>query len=84
MNRNRVEVGQELRETRRSAGLTQMELARHLGVSQSTVSRVERGTVKPSSDYLFWSEQTQKNLTVPNGICTLEKQVNTRTMHNRR
>lgn len=36
-------LGQRLLSFRRSAGLSQAEIARQLGVSRSTVSRVERG-----------------------------------------
>jgi len=38
-----------LRELRDAAGLTQVELAEKLGVSQKTVSRLESGT-KPRAD----------------------------------
>jgi transcriptional regulator with XRE-family HTH domain len=77
VGQDRVRVGQSLRETRRHAGLTQMELARHLGVTQSTVSRVERGAIDPSSTYLEWSQQAKKNLTKPNEICMGENKANT-------
>jgi transcriptional regulator with XRE-family HTH domain len=43
-----MEIGSLLRERRESASLTQSELAERAGVSQSTVSAVERGTRSPS------------------------------------
>jgi transcriptional regulator with XRE-family HTH domain len=75
VEQDRVQVGQALRETRRYAGLTQMELARHIGISQSTVSRVERGVLDPSDEFLSWANDTLENLTNPHGICTIEKLV---------
>jgi len=43
-----VEVGGRLRTARRSAGLTQKQLADELGVESITVSRWERGVTTPS------------------------------------
>jgi transcriptional regulator with XRE-family HTH domain len=43
-----MEIGTLVRDRRDRAGLTQTELARRAGVSQSTVSAVERGTRRPS------------------------------------
>ncbi|HEY6747074.1 MAG TPA: helix-turn-helix transcriptional regulator [Mycobacteriales bacterium] len=43
-----MEIGTMLRERRDKAALTQTELARRAGVSQSTISAVERGTRRPS------------------------------------
>jgi transcriptional regulator with XRE-family HTH domain len=43
-----MEIGSLLRERREKAALTQTELAERAGVSQSTVSAVERGTRRPS------------------------------------
>lgn len=42
------EVGGRLRAARRSAGLTQKQLAEELGVEAITVSRWERGATSPS------------------------------------
>ena len=43
-----MDIGTILRDRRDKAALTQTELARRAGVSQSTVSAVERGTRRPS------------------------------------
>jgi transcriptional regulator with XRE-family HTH domain len=40
--------GTVLREARRRAGLTQVELAARLGTTQSAVARLERGVTEPS------------------------------------
>lgn len=41
-------TGSELARARRSAGLTQRDLARRAGTSQSAVARIEQGAVSPS------------------------------------
>lgn len=41
-----------LREARRRAGLTQQQLAEKAGIPQSSVARIERGTVVPRVDTL--------------------------------
>lgn len=41
-----------LREARRSAGLTQADLARRLGVSQAAVAKLERAGANPTVDTL--------------------------------
>ncbi len=41
-----------VREARSRAGLSQRELARRAGTSQSVVARIERGQTQPSSDTL--------------------------------
>jgi transcriptional regulator with XRE-family HTH domain len=43
-----MDIGALLRDRRDKAALTQAELARRAGISQSTVSAVERGTRRPS------------------------------------
>ena len=40
---NRIRFGQNLRQARVAAGLTQAELARKAGLSENTISRLERG-----------------------------------------
>ncbi|CAN5182129.1 hypothetical protein BH20ACT8_BH20ACT8_09160 [soil metagenome] len=42
-----------LREARHKAGLSQRELARRAGTSQSAIARYERGRVTPDIDTLF-------------------------------
>ncbi len=41
-----------IRKTRQRAGLTQAELAERAGTTQSAISRLERGHVRPSLDTL--------------------------------
>lgn len=43
-----MDIGTLVRDRRERVGLTQTELARRAGISQSTVSAVERGTRRPS------------------------------------
>jgi DNA-binding XRE family transcriptional regulator len=40
-----LEIGMRVRKLREGAGLTQAELARKMGVSQQTISRLESGEV---------------------------------------
>ena len=47
-----VPVGEELRRLRKEAGLTQRELAKLAGVSQSLIARIESGTVDPRASTL--------------------------------
>jgi transcriptional regulator with XRE-family HTH domain len=46
-------LGREIRWARRRAGLTQDELAQMLGMPQSTIARVEMGTVSPLATTLM-------------------------------
>lgn len=48
--RRRRLIGDRIREARRAAGLTQSELARHVGVEAMTVSKYERGVFSPGAD----------------------------------
>lgn len=41
-----VKVGRRIAEERRRKGLTQQQLAKHLGVPHTRISEVERGTLK--------------------------------------
>jgi transcriptional regulator with XRE-family HTH domain len=43
-------LGTLIRDARRAAGLTQGELARRLGTTQSAVARLERGRAQPRVD----------------------------------
>jgi transcriptional regulator with XRE-family HTH domain len=45
-------LGLRLAKNRRTAGLTQRELARRIGTTQSAIARVESGAARPSLDYL--------------------------------
>ena len=42
---NLTETGEILRNARRTAGLTQAELARRLGMSRATLSQLENGVI---------------------------------------
>jgi transcriptional regulator with XRE-family HTH domain len=47
------DVGRMVRQARRRAGLTQVELAQASGMAQSAVARIERGTVTPRASTLI-------------------------------
>ena len=42
-----MDVGATVRKARQGAGWTQRELARHTGVAQPTIARIEAGTADP-------------------------------------
>ncbi|MGD1149266.1 MAG: helix-turn-helix transcriptional regulator [Thermoanaerobaculaceae bacterium] len=46
-------VGQLIRQHRQERNLTQTELARHIGIQQSDLSRIEKGEYRVSLDVLF-------------------------------
>ena len=46
-------IGSRLRELRKNRGLTQANLARQIGIQQSDLSRMEKGTYRVSLDNLF-------------------------------
>lgn len=46
-------IGERLRSLRKARGLTQAELARQIGIQQSDLSRMEKGTYRVSLDNLF-------------------------------
>ncbi|MFX1566718.1 MAG: CBS domain-containing protein [Promethearchaeota archaeon] len=48
MTEFRVPSPKELQDLRKQVGLTQAELAKHVGISQSLVARIEKGQVNPS------------------------------------
>lgn len=45
-------IGQYLRAKREEAGIFQRDVAKHAGVSESTISRIESGEVLPTVDVL--------------------------------
>jgi DNA-binding XRE family transcriptional regulator len=47
---NKCPTGDELRELRKEAGLTQKELADRIGCNQGTISHAERGETQPSKE----------------------------------
>ena len=51
-NATREEVAQQLREVRKSQGMTQELLADRVGTKKSNISRLERGRYNPSLDFL--------------------------------
>ena len=46
-------VGQRIRQHRQERNLTQTELARHIGIQQSDLSRIEKGEYRVSLDVFF-------------------------------
>lgn len=51
-NSARQEVAKQLREARRSQGMTQEALAELVGTKKSNISRLESGRYNPSLDFL--------------------------------
>ncbi len=51
-NATRKEVAQQLREVRKSQGMTQESLADRVGTKKSNISRLESGRYNPSLDFL--------------------------------
>lgn len=51
-NATREEVAQQLREVRKSQGMTQEFLADRVGTKKSNISRLESGRYNPSLDFL--------------------------------
>lgn len=51
-NATREEVAQQLREVRKSQGMTQESLANRVGTKKSNISRLESGRYNPSLDFL--------------------------------
>lgn len=51
-NATREEVAQQLREVRKSQGMTQKSLADRVGTKKSNISRLESGRYNPSLDFL--------------------------------
>ena len=51
-NATREEVAQQLREVRKSQGMTQELLADRVGTKKSNISRLEIGRYNPSLDFL--------------------------------
>lgn len=52
INATREEVAQQLREVRKSQGMTQESLADRVGTKKSNISRLESGRYNPSLDFL--------------------------------
>jgi transcriptional regulator with XRE-family HTH domain len=56
---------QQLRDARRAAGLSQAEVARRLGTTQSAIARWERGDVSPSlANAVRYAEAVRATLTL--------------------
>ena len=51
-NATREEISQQLREVRKSQGMTQESLADRVGTKKSNISRLESGRYNPSLDFL--------------------------------
>lgn len=76
----------QLRTLRKLKGMTQAELARRLSVSQSTVSRIEKGTAEPTlRDAVFISRALGFELTfVPRSVLPAVREACLRIEPNRR
>lgn len=48
----RYKIGQELKNIRKQRGYTQEQLASMMGISRSTISKIENGQLNLSIDYL--------------------------------
>lgn len=48
----REEIVRQLKETRKSEGMTQEQLAERVGTKKSNISRLESGRYNPSLDFL--------------------------------
>lgn len=65
---NAAELGLRLAKGRRRAGLSQIEIAKRLGTTQSAISRVEAGQVLPRIDFLDrWAQAVGEPLTITFG-----------------
>ena len=63
-NATREEVAQQLREVRKSQGMTQELLADRVGTKKSNISRLESGRYNPSLDFLVKVAGGQKVFTM--------------------
>ncbi|MEO1664998.1 MAG: helix-turn-helix transcriptional regulator [Chloroflexota bacterium] len=64
MTDNKTRMGERIRQARREAGLTQVELAKQLGITQGMVSAVENGqTTIDAHQLIEWSKALQKPIT---------------------
>ena len=52
-NFNRKEFGERLRKIRKEKGLTQENLARVIGKTESTIGRFESGVLLPSAEEIY-------------------------------
>lgn len=60
MSKNPPNLSEYLKKSREQAGLTQVELARRLGIQQSAISHIERGENAPQwSTLVRWVEICQ-------------------------
>ena len=53
VRRQKLPVGEKIRERRKAIGLTQAELAGRIGIQQSDLCRMEKGEYKVSLETLF-------------------------------
>ncbi len=62
---NSKEIGEILRQRRRSLDMTQTELAGRLGISEMGLSRLERGTRELKVDFMYqWANELGSNFRV--------------------
>lgn len=53
LNNTRLDIVRQLKEYRKSIGMTQEELAQIVGTKKSNISRLESGRYNPSLDFLL-------------------------------
>ena len=55
-------IGKLIKETRKSLGITQAELAKLLGKGRTTITEYERGQIIPPGDILLKIQSLERNI----------------------